>query len=163
MIHRKPDLIVPIHDRRRRRRILTLKNFGITVAVLALLFIGISIRSELRGRSLVSGEYGRLYGSEVPASEKVSRKPVERVNEANVADQVSADPFLVGSAAREQILRVDEPPTAVMPAAAVGVNEAASLRNSQGGLVIVGGAEGVKVVQTKRSDMPKLGGGFGRE
>jgi hypothetical protein len=61
---RKPDLIVPIRDRRQSKRYLTLKNFGIVVGVLVVIFVGISIRSEMRGTSV---DYGRLMQRELPS------------------------------------------------------------------------------------------------
>jgi hypothetical protein len=77
MSRHRPDLIVPIHDRRKHKRILTLKNFGIFVAVLVVAFVAISIRSEMR--SLRPGDYGRLFRREVPPP--VEPKPMEVVSE----------------------------------------------------------------------------------
>src|SRR5829696_2558563 len=113
MSHR-PDLIVPIHDRRKRKRILTLKNFGIFMAVLVVAFIAISIRSELRG--LAPGDYGRLFRREVPPP--VEAKPMEVVREeepAAVDDQSHADPMLVQPMARAQWLVDDTTTTTTAP------------------------------------------------
>src|ERR1041384_7907759 len=55
MNRHRPDLIVPIKDRRQRKRYLTLKNFGWFMLAAVVIFIGITIRSEMRGRS--SGDY----------------------------------------------------------------------------------------------------------
>lgn len=148
----RPDLIVPIRDRRRRKRILTLKNFGIFVAVLAIAFVAISIHSEMRG--VTPGKYGRLFHREVPPP--VAAKPMEVVTEAAVADETRADPTLVEPMVRSQWL-VDEPttttvaPTPVVTAAVRGDADVA----------IVGGADGVTVVRQERR-RPVLSGGFGR-
>jgi hypothetical protein len=151
---RRPDLIVPVRDRRRRKRILTLKNFGIVMAVLLIAFVAISIRSEMRG--LKPGDYGRLFGREVPPIEP---KPMEVVREEppSVADQTQADPTLVEPMARSQWL-VDDATTATT--AVTPVVTAASVRG-ESDLAIVGGSEGVTVVRTERRK-PVLSGGFGR-
>ncbi|HEX6098221.1 MAG TPA: hypothetical protein VF432_17975 [Thermoanaerobaculia bacterium] len=153
---RRPDLIVPIRDRRRRKRILTLKNFGIVTAVLLIAFVAISIRSEMRG--LRPGDYGRLFGREVPAP--VEPKPMEVVREEPpaVTDQTQADPTLVEPMARSQWLVDDVPPAT--PAPVTPVVTAASVRG-EADLAIVGGADGVAVVRTERRK-PVLSGGFGR-
>ena len=151
---RRPDLIVPVRDRRRRKRILTLKNFGIFVAVLTIAFVAISIRSEMR--SLRPGDYGRLFGREVPPP--VEPKPLEVVHEAPspVDDSTHADPTLVEPMARSQWLVDDTATTTMTP---VVVNAAAV--RGEGDVTIVGGSEGVTVVQRERR-RPVLSGGFGR-
>ena len=154
MSHR-PDLIVPIRDRRKHKRILTLKNFGIFVAVLLVAFVAISIRSEMR--SMRPGDYGRLFRREVPPP--VEPKPMEVVREAAppVGDQTHADPMLVEPMQRSQWL-VDD--TATTTVTTTPVVTAASVRG-EGDLAIVGGREGVAVVRTERRK-PVLSGGFGR-
>lgn len=152
----RPDLIVPIRDRRRRKRILTLKHFGIFMAVLAVVFVAISIRSEMRG--LNPGGYGRLFNREVPPA--VEAKPMEVVHEAEpsaVAEQTHADPMLVQPMERAQWL-VDD--TTATTATVVPVMTAASVRGN-GDVAIVGGTEGVTVVRKERRK-PVLSGGFGR-
>ncbi|HET8773422.1 MAG TPA: hypothetical protein VFP80_06515 [Thermoanaerobaculia bacterium] len=152
----RPDLIVPIRDRRRRKRILTLKHFGIVMAVLAVAFVAISIRSEMRG--LGPSGYGRLFNREVPPA--VEAKPMEVVHEAEpaaVADQTHVDPMLVQPMERSQWL-VDE--TAATTATVVPVVNAASVRGD-GDVAIVGGSDGVTVVRQERRK-PVLSGGFGR-
>jgi hypothetical protein len=155
-----PDLIVPIRDRRQRKRILTLKNFGVFMAVLAVVFVAISIRSEMRG--LNPGGYGRLFNSAVPPA--VEAKSMEVVTEAQpstvdsrVADQTHADPMLVQPMVRAQWLDDD---TTTTTATAVPVVAAASVRGD-GQVAIVGGTDGVAVMRTERRK-PVLSGGFGR-
>jgi hypothetical protein len=166
MLRRKPDITFP--DRRRRKRYLTIRNIGIVSAVLVLVFIAVSIRSELRGRNTGDSEYGRLYGNEVPVVEDVTRKGIERVVESPVDDQLSADPFAVDAAKREQYLRaqplqpvplttsVTDTGFAAPPAPILGRSGTDERR-----VVITGGPEGVGVVVEERP-RPALGGGFGK-
>jgi hypothetical protein len=155
MRHHRPDLIVPIHDRRQRKRYLTLKNFAIAVAAGGVLFVGISIRSEMRGAGPAS--YGRLVAKEMPHVEQ--RRPVEVVAEAPTVDQeqTHADPMLVQAAAREQWLQAQT----TTPVVVVPPRAAAAMANGETDVVIVGGPEGVKIVQRERRK-PTLTGGFGR-
>jgi hypothetical protein len=151
----RPDLIVPIHDRRQRRRYLTLKNFGYAMIAAAILFLGITIRSEMRGTGPTV--YGRLVEREMP--KKVDQKPLEVVRETPTVDQeqTHADPMLLEPMAREQWLRAQQPtPVEVPPRAA------ASMATGETDVVIVGGPEGVKIVQRERRK-PTLTGGFGRQ
>jgi hypothetical protein len=158
-MNRKRDLIVPVKDRRQRKRYLTLKNFGWATLVFVILFVGISIRSELRG---TTADYGRLFQREIDV--QVVQKPVEVVREQApepVPDQTHADPMLLEPMAREQWLYGDPlaPQTAQQqhpPARAE-----ASVAAGQTRVAIVGGTEGVTVVQRERRK-PVLSGGFGR-
>jgi hypothetical protein len=156
MLRRRPDLIVPIRDRRQHKRYLTLKNFGWTMLVLTVLFIGITIRSEMRGRK--PGEFGRLFQRE--AAVEIKQKPVEIVREAPlpVDDSTHADPMLVEPAARAQWLQGNATTaptvTAVAPLPVV--------RSSASEVSIVGGPDGVAVVRKEARPKPVLSGGFGR-
>lgn len=152
---RKPDLIFP--ERRQRKRFLTLKNFRNAVIVLLVLFTIVSIRSELR-RPDGSG-YGRLVEREL--APPVEPKPVEVVETAGdaVPDATHADPLLVEPMVREQWIRPEDD-FAVVP---VGDSRAeAALAAGQTEVAIVGGPEGVAVVQQERR-RPTLAGGFGRQ
>jgi hypothetical protein len=156
----RPDLIVPIHDRRKRRRILTLKNFGIAVVAFLVIFAGISIRSELRG---TSADYGRLMQRELPPP-VASDKPVEVVTEAApepVPDDTHADPLLLAPMGREQWLHGD-PTAPVATTAEVMPRAEASVATGETRVAIVGGTEGVTVVKRERRQ-PVLAGGFGRQ
>ena len=155
MQHR-PDLIVPIRDRRQRKRYLTLRNFGIVMAALLLAFLAINIRSEMRG--LRPGDYGRLFRNEVPSP--VQPKPMEVVREAApVDDTTHADPMLVEPMQRAQWL-VDDATTATTAPSTPVVVSAASVRG-ESDVVVVGGTEGVTIVQREKR-RPVLSGGFGR-
>jgi len=156
MAHRKPDLIVPIRDRRQHKRYLTLKNFAKVMFVLTVLFLAITIRSEMRGRT--PGHFGRLFQREVPA---VEQKPVEVVTEAPapVPDVTHADPLLVEPAARAQWLQDDTASTSTLVPVPTPV---APLRSSAAEVAIVGGPEGVAVMRKEARPKPVLSGGFGR-
>ncbi|HYK00749.1 MAG TPA: hypothetical protein VE974_03275 [Thermoanaerobaculia bacterium] len=158
-MRRKPDLIVPIHDRRKRRRILTLKNFAIAMIVFFVIFAGISIRSELRG---TNADYGRLMQRELPPP-VAPDKPVEVVTEAApqpVPEATHADPLLLAPMAREQWLHGD-PNAPVAATAAVMPRAEVSVATGETRVAIVGGTEGVTVVKRERRQ-PVLAGGFGR-
>ena len=155
MLRRRPDLIVPIRDRRQRRRFLTLKNFGWTTLAGVLIFIGISIRSEMRGPT--PHGYGGLFDRAVDT--EVVRKPVDVVQEAEpVADANAADPLLVAPAARAQVMKDEVVATATVAPAPT----AAAVTKGSGDVTIVGGPKGLTVVRKERRK-PVLTGGFGRQ
>jgi hypothetical protein len=157
MRRHRPDLIVPIHDRRQHKRYLTLKNFGYAMIAAVVLFIGITILSEMRGNGPAS--YGRLVDRELPHA--VEQKPVEVVNERPTIDneQTHADPMLTAPMAREQWLHAQAPaPVAVH----VPPRVEAAVASGETDVAIVGGPEGVKIVQKERR-RPTLSGGFGRQ
>lgn len=161
----RPDLIVPIKDRRQHKRFLTLRNAAITFAAMVVLFIGITVRSEMEPKN--RDAFGRLVERELP---KVESKPMEVVTEARpaVADHNAADPMLVAPAAREQWLHdstgsntASVAATTIEPVAAPPVT--LGRRNADGtSIAIVGGPEGVSVIEQKRKK-PLLTGGFGRQ
>ena len=156
---RRPDLIVPIKDRRQHKRYLTLKNFGLFVIAMLALFAVVTIRSEMRG--LKPGDYGRLFGRE--AAVPVEQKPVEVVREAPppVDDSTHADPMLVAPAERAQWLQDDTATTTIVPAPMSVPVTTADIRGGRADVAIVGGADGVAVVRTEKKK-PILSGGFGR-
>jgi hypothetical protein len=149
MMRTRPDLIVPIRDRRARKRYLTLKNIGVTLFALTVLFIAISIRSEMRGRA--PGQFGRLFQSEVPA---VEQKPVEVVREAPPSEPVAETP----PAAQTFVIEPVDTPLPATTAPAVQ-----PIRSSAAEVAIVGGPDGVAVVQKETRPRPQLSGGFGRQ
>lgn len=158
------DLIVPIRDRRQSRRILTKRNVLGTLGVGILAFAVITIRSEMHHPS---GSYGRLFGEQVTVEPAAPRQPVTVVTEGTVHDATAADPMLVSSGAREQILGVQPQPAAPAPAPAfvpepVAVAPASIAATGDGEharVAIVGGADGVKLVQ-QHGDQPVLSGGI---
>jgi hypothetical protein len=129
--------------------------------VLLVLFTVATIRSELRGRR--AGDYGRLLSRGLP--EQTAPRPPEIVTEAPslVQDETSADPMLVGPAARAQYLG----DTTLAPLLTTQTTTDFQQREpllGQGNdrLVIVGGLEGVAIVREEGPRRPKLGGGFGK-
>lgn len=152
-MHRNPDLIVPIRDRRQHKRYLTLKNFILASLALFVAFVAISIYSEVRRPA--ANDYGRLVKRQiVPA--RIEPKPVEVVTEETpgIEEQAAADPMLLEPMERAEWLG-DEP--AVIDAAPVKVSSLAPGER----VAIVGGPEGVQIVkQTRRRQI--LSGGFGR-
>jgi hypothetical protein len=149
----KTNIVMP--ERRNGFRILTIKNVRNAAIVIAVVFVVISVASELRDTT--SGRYGRLYGKQVS---KVASPlaPAESVPEEmpTVAEQTYADPMLLDSAKREAYLGVSQA-TAATTATTV---PAAAVRS--GDIAISGSATtGVEVTTTRR-EKPVLSGGFGR-
>ncbi|HYR28136.1 MAG TPA: hypothetical protein VEU30_06690 [Thermoanaerobaculia bacterium] len=155
MLRRKPHLIVPVRDRRQRKRYLTLRNTGYALVALVVAFVAITIRSEMEPKNRES--FGDLFQRELP---QVESKPVEVVREAplQVQDHTAPDPMLVAPMAREQWLVDDS--TTMAPAVAASIEPVAA-PNAKSKIMIVGGPEGVSVVEQKRR-RPVLSGGFGR-
>jgi hypothetical protein len=169
----RPDLIVPIHDRRKHRRILTLRNAAWTLGAIVVIFIGLTVYSELRRPT--PGQYGGLMQRQAPPPLAVAPH-VEPIREgAAVAEQSSADPMLMTPAARAQeFLAVQSPaprvstappaaPVALQPTQAEATPGQASLNGTHGRVAIVGdGKGGVTIVQTSSAPLPKLSGGIFR-
>ena len=156
---RKPLLIVPIRDRRQRRRILTIRNCAISMLSVAVVIAAVSVYNE--AHRAPAGEYGRLFGSQVPATNTAITRNVDVIKEGPVDDQRAADPMLIAPAAREKLLlassNVPAPaPVAVTPPSAIG--------NVSGhGTTIVGDGNGVAVVHgstTSSNARPVLSGGI---
>lgn len=158
MTSSRPDLVVPVRDRRQHRRILTLRNFGLALLAFVAIFAGITITANLRKPS--STGYGRLYGPRVQPLAAVERKP-EVIREGQITDAAGADPTLVAAQARSQILMAEDP---TQPQPVIAPQGSAPLigHDATGRLVVVGGPEGVKLVQ-QQGTKPVLGGGFGRQ
>ncbi len=135
-----------IPERRQRRRIVTLRNFAWLTLVSLLAFAAISLRSELRGRHM--HDYGRLVDHQVDA--KIERKPVEVIDESTPAPQTRSEPM--------EVVSLDAPPTP--PPVAVSSASVAPVPGDSR-VAIVGGPEGVKIVQ-QTARRPLLRGGFGR-
>lgn len=160
MNRHRPDLIVPIRDRRQHKRYLTLKNVGIAAGTLFVLFVIVTLRSEMRGTG--PAYYGRLYERELPKVEQKLPAPVEVVSEqasTPVDDATHADPMLVAPAARSQWLQ-DDPATPTVDAVALPRAQA-SVASGETRVAIVGDGNGVAIVQQQRK-RPVLAGGFGR-
>jgi len=83
---------------------MTLKNLGRFVLAAAIVFIGLTLQSELRRPR--TDDYGRLFGKQVSSQPAIAPRADAIVHEAPVEDQTAADPLLVAPAAREQYLGV---------------------------------------------------------
>ncbi|HJT17108.1 MAG TPA: hypothetical protein VJ853_06965 [Thermoanaerobaculia bacterium] len=104
----RPELIVPIRDRRRHRRILTLKNFGRAFVAAAVLFVGLTVYSDFHHPQR-SANYGRLFGKQVSSQTAIASPKYDVVKEAPVNDETAADPTLVDAQRREQWLSIETP------------------------------------------------------
>lgn len=159
----KPQRIVPIRDRRQSKRYLTLRNAGYAGIGLVVVFLLITIRSEMRG--LGPSDYGRLFHSELPPPP--TAKPVEVVREAPVAvpDHTAADPMLVEPMVRAQWLDgtigTDTVSLEPVQAAVATTPTVVAPVRGQDRVAIVGGPEGVMIVKETRK-RGGLKGGFGR-
>lgn len=166
MRRRRPDLIVPIRDRRQSKRYLTLRNFRNVSLVLLAVFLFITVRGEMRG--LRPGDYGRLLHKELPEP-VVAAKPVEVVRETTppVPDANAADPTLIEPMARAQWLDDEiynaNPEPVATTAATMPITAPTVQGRAEGDahIAIVGGAGGIAVVKESRR-RPVLSGGFGR-
>ncbi len=154
-------LIVPVRDRRQHRRILTLKHFRNALFVIIAIFAVITIAANLRKSN--KSDYGRLYAPRVESTTAVPKQP-EVVEEGQITDATAADPTLVSAQARSQILTGEGDPTQPQPVVATqtaAANAPLIGHDAAGRLVVVGGPEGVTLVQ-QPGRKPELGGGFGR-
>lgn len=152
----RPDLIVPIRDRRQHRRILTLKNFRNAIFVVLALFAGITIEANLRDRK-PHEDYGRLMSPRISSAEALPKQPQITPSET-IDDQNAADPTLVQPAIRSQILRDDPPPAP--PQTATAPTSPTPVVPGNSAPTIVGGPDGVTIVQSQMRQ-PVLHGGFG--
>jgi hypothetical protein len=161
---RKALLIVPIRDRRQSRRILTVKNCAISMLSVAVIVAAISTYNA--ARRAPAGEYGRLFGGQVQATNTTISRNVDIIKEGPVDDQRAADPMLVAPAAREQLLLANTnvpiaPPPASRPAPVASPSAIGNV--SDHGTTIVGDGTGVAVVKastTSTAARPVLSGGI---
>ena len=161
----RPDLVVPIRDRRSRKRVLTLKNSGYAAIALVVIFAALTLQSDLR-KSKGDG-YGRLFGKQVSGQPDVVPQKVEVVTEAPVPDETSADPLLLAPAAREQYLGVNSSnmpqPQTPQPIVSSSVMASQPVATTQGAVSIVGGPEGVTITKAQATQRPTLSGGIFRQ
>ena len=144
-------------ERRQHVRILTLKNFGVALVIIAVVLVAANLLSEVR--KTTSGSYGALFGHELKKAEPVVPRKVEVVTEAPaVPDRDAADPLLLAPAAREQQYLT---PNSGAPVAVAAVAPQSPVQPAPkvdtGRVGIVGDENGVAVVGQR-----KLAGGFGR-
>ena len=162
MIQCMTQRIVPVRDRRQRRRILTLKNFGRIAIAVAVLFAGLTIRSEMRRTT--TGDYGRLFGKQVAGQTEIVKPKYDVIKEASpVSDQTAADPTLLEPAARSQYLGVESTMAPASPPAADEIRPAMPAQPAGNGAAIVGDASGVTIVRGTSERRPVLTGGIFRQ
>jgi hypothetical protein len=147
---------------------LTIKNCAISMLSVAALVAAISTYNA--ARRAPAGEYGRLFGSQVPAANTAISRKVDVIEEGPVDDQRGADPMLVAPAAREQLLLANtNVPAPVPPSAPAPVTSPSAIGNVSGhGTTIVGDGTGVAVVPpsttststTSTAARPVLSGGI---
>ena len=158
----RPDLIVPIRDRRSRKRVLTLKNFGYAAIALVVMLAALTIQSDLRHTK--GDQYGRLFGTQVSGQPEVVPQKVDVVREAPVPDETSADPLLIAPAAREQYLGVNSSNMPQpQPVVSSSVMTPQPVPTAQGAVQIVGGPGGVTITKGQPTPRPTLSGGIFRQ
>ena len=139
-------------ERRKRIRIMTLKNFGRALLVLLLALATANVVSEMRKTR--PGEFGRLdrYPTDVTL-----KRPLPIVTEGKVTDEMPsmAPATLVSGAA------APPPPLSVDSRGGEGAVAPLS-KNERGTITIVGGADGVRVEHPTTETTPKLSGGIFR-
>ncbi|MGA7616499.1 MAG: hypothetical protein WBX15_15105 [Thermoanaerobaculia bacterium] len=140
-------------DRRRRRRIVTLKNFGWLLLVVTVGFAALSLFEEFRGPA--DHRSGRLWNQRVAATTTVPSHPPEVIvtEEAPQAipETSTVDPLSLDAARREQILgatpedlQPDSEPAGFASSGEPMISGAPQPdRNSR--FVIRGGPEGVRL------------------
>lgn len=146
---RKTQTRLLFPERRQHVRIVTIRNFGWLTIALAVAFGAITIRSEMRGRHMAN--YGRLLNRQIEA-EVPGSKPVEVVEESEPAQ--AAPPQTMYVEPYELTPPSAEPVTPI-------VSQALPARARESRVAIVGGPEGVAIVQPTEK-RPVLSGGFGR-
>ncbi len=158
-------LIVPVRDRRSRKRIVTLKNFGWVVAALVVTFVGLTVWSSTRHNG--SEGYGRLFGKQVARQNEIPQPKFDVIKEAPVADQTAPDPYLVEPAARAQYLGVEQAsatagvqPIAIDQPVATSTQSLDAPRGGGKSVTIVGGSNGVAIVKRADGQKPTLSGGI---
>jgi hypothetical protein len=134
-------------ERRRRVRILTLKNLGIAAIAIVVLLIGANLLSE--ARKTHRGEYGALFNHELGKTETIAPRKIEIVTEAPVPDHTAADPLLIEPAVRQAQYLDVKPAPATVPAPLP----------AKSSIAISGDAGAISVVAPPRR---LLKGGFGR-
>ena len=162
----RPDLIVPVRDRRSRKRVLTLRNSGYAAIAIVVVFAALTLQSDLRHTN--GDGYGRLLGKQVGQPDVVPQK-VDIVREAPpIPDETSADPLLIAPAAREQYLGVDSTNMPQPQAPQQVVNSSVMtaqpvVGTTQGAVSIVGGPEGVTITKGQSTQRQTLSGGIFRQ
>ena len=141
-------------ERRRHRRIVTLKNFGWLMIAVLVIFIGLSFDRHVR-----SDGYGRIMDGRIASANDIRPKPQVITEAPPVADQNVADPMLLAPAAREQEFLSTAPLTPA-PVTAAQITPVVETPAS-GSVSIVGDSGGVAIVRNgDAAKRPVLAGGI---
>ena len=97
-----PLRIGPQRDRRRHKRVMTLKNGGWFLLAVAVVFGLLQIGSEFRKPA--EGNFGALYQKRTAPVEPATRRPIEIVSEQPVPEQKGIDPLLLDGVNRSMYL-----------------------------------------------------------
>ena len=143
-------------DRRKRFRILTLKNFGYALIAFLVALAAVNVISEMRPAR--HGEFGRLDLSERQQAVTPKYRPIV-VHEAEVPDVTplggAVSLSVPGDATAPPVLQQE--PTREPAGATLSATTARSR------VTITGGADGVRVETTATNAAPKLTGGIFRQ
>lgn len=142
-------------ERRKHRRIVTLKNFAWLMIALLVIFAGLSIDRSVRGEN---GTFGRIMDGQIATNDDIRPKPQVVIEAPPVADQKVADPMLLAPMAREQEF-LSTAPVTPPPAPVAAAQMAAPVETRGSGVSIVGGADGVTLVRNGEAKKPVLAGG----
>lgn len=148
-----PESPAPVRDRRKRKRILTKKTVGITLAAIIAIFVAVSAWFEWKAPEAGSGSFGRLYSQRTRVPDLPERTPYAVIPEQEIRGQGSADPMLIDGMRRERFLGVE--PGMLEKKFGINTETAdprlgggiapADPRLRQGSVRITGGPEGVKI------------------
>ena len=142
----------PERDRRRRKRLLTKRNVGITLASFLALFLIFSVIAEMRTPD--SAGFGRLYSQRTKLPDLPERQGWSVVEETEITRSGGVDPLLLDSVRRQEILGVEpgalerqhgrRPESEVVLGTSVAPTTPGQV---PAGVKISGGPEGVKIEQ----------------
>ena len=143
-------------DRRRRKRRLTKRNILIGFVSLFVLFLGISVWSEVSDKA--KHGKGRLYSGRLNVPELPERQPYEVVPGDEIGSSSGANPMLLEYSRREQILGVepgmlerqyginpDAPLLDPNDSSLTGIAGSNRVETGTADVAITGGPEGVRI------------------
>jgi len=146
-------------ERRKRFRIMTLKNLGFALIALLVLLAAANVISEMRPAR--HGDYGRLVLRERPKEVTPKYAPMV-VHEAEVPDVTPYGGAVSLDVEEAPGMAVVSPAPPLKPARA---DVASVMRGATTGsrVTITGGADGVRVETAAKNAAPKLSGGIFRQ
>lgn len=145
----------PERDRRRGRRLLTKRNVLITVVAIVVVFLGISVWSEVSDKARFGK--GRLYSSRLNLPDLPERRPYEVISGDEIFSSGGADPMLLDYQRREALLGVQpgmlerqhgiDPDAPMIDPSDSSLSAISSnpIETGTAGVAITGGPEGVRI------------------